>query len=227
MRNKKSIWQRRRRRNRHRRYENNRVSVRERYHRNKPRKEYNPYSKRYDIGNYDINVDWDDYHCDVPYYAIGDQDQICDYCGANFWFDERLNYKKCFKPRFGSKCCNKGKIQIPLPRELPPYLDSLFCSDSEEAIFFQKNIRAFNSLFTFASIKSKFKPKEYEGQGYYVYRVEGVLHHYIGPLESEKGQPSYGLHIYMHDSDEQIEYRCNMYALKKRIISHYQLQGLE
>eukprot|EP01083_Nonionella_stella_P197296 725522_1 len=107
-------------------YAQNGDKIKETYHQNKPKKQYNPYSKRYDVGNFEINVDWDDYRCDVPYYQIGDQDQECEFCGAKFWSDERLNYKKCFKPRFGSKCCNSGKINIPLPRELPPYLESLF-----------------------------------------------------------------------------------------------------
>ncbi len=35
----------------------------ERYHTNKHKKKYNPYSKKYDIGNFEVNVDWDEFYC--------------------------------------------------------------------------------------------------------------------------------------------------------------------
>ncbi len=127
-----------------------------------------------------------------------------------------MNYKRSLQCKFGEKCCNYGKINVPLPPELPPYLESLFFGDSDEANYFRENIRAFNSLFTVASIKSKWRPKDDHGRGPYVYKCHGVVHRYIGSLKPKKGEASMGLQIYMHDSDDQIEYRCNMYDLENK-----------
>eukprot|EP01083_Nonionella_stella_P210842 762904_1 len=215
-------------------YDQNNNSIKQnrnnRYNENKS--PYNAYAKKYNHGNYLINTDtdWKDYHCNVPYYDIGDQDVECEHCGALFWHDERLSHKNSQKNVFGSLCCNYGKIDIPLPKELPPYLHSLFFGNTVAARYFQENIRAFNSLFTFATVKSRFKPK-HQNKGSkpapYVYRCEGVLHHYMGPLEADKTSTPCSLQIYMHDSDEAIEYRCNMFDLDNKPMARNIITGIQ
>ncbi len=197
---------------------------------NKP--QYNVYSKKYDHGNFLINTDipWKDYKCNVPKYDIGKQTSKCEYCKAKFWHDERLSYKTSQKDVFGSLCCNYGKIDIPLPKELPPYLRSLFFGDTEEAKYFKDNIRAFNSLFTFATLKSKFNPRKQNqnsNSAPYVYRCEGVMYRWIGPLKEDKNATPVGLQVYMHDSDESIEYRCNMYDLENKQLAKKIIIGIQ
>ncbi|GKE17412.1 hypothetical protein Tco_1424989 [Tanacetum coccineum] len=46
------------------------------------------------------------------YKDIGDCDCVCEYCGANFWYDERLKgYTRDRKVRY-HKCCSGGKVRL-------------------------------------------------------------------------------------------------------------------
>ena len=65
----------------------------------------------------------------------------CRYCGA-----KRFQYEP---PGF---CCRKGKIHIHIP-EVPAELKRLFTSQvHDDAKYFQKHIRYFNSHFFFTSL---------------------------------------------------------------------------
>ena len=65
----------------------------------------------------------------------------CRYCGA-----KRFQYEP---PGF---CCRKGKIHIHIP-EVPAELERLFTSQvHDDAKYFRKHIRYFNSHFSFTSL---------------------------------------------------------------------------
>ena len=184
-------------------------------------KQYNAYEKKYKHGDFliDQNIAWSNYRCDVKKYEVGEQNVYCSHCKAKFWHDERIGYKSTQKRAFGAACCKNGAIDIPLPRKLTPYLKSLFFGFSEEAIYFRENIRAFNGMFTFASIKSAFNPRKQNTQSNrapYVFRCQGLLYHWIGPLEAKVDKTPVGLQIYMHDNEEAMEYRCNMFDLENK-----------
>ena len=65
---------------------------------------------------------------------------ICEYCGAIRLPNEGLNF-----------CCRQGKVNI-VSTPIPPDLCRLFTSQTDrDALYFRKNIRYFNSHFSFTS----------------------------------------------------------------------------
>jgi hypothetical protein len=65
---------------------------------------------------------------------------ICEYCGAIRLPNEGLNF-----------CCRQGKVNI-VSTPIPPDLCRLFTSQTDrDALYFKKNIRYFNSHFSFTS----------------------------------------------------------------------------
>ena len=66
--------------------------------------------------------------------------RICEYCGAIRFPSER----PCF-------CCRQGKVNI-VNTPIPVELHRLFTSQKDrDALYFRKNIRYFNSHFSFTS----------------------------------------------------------------------------
>ena len=56
----------------------------------------------------------------VERLSLSEYNLECIYCGGIGFKSENLGTNK--KPYFGSLCCNKGKIDLPLYPPLPPYL---------------------------------------------------------------------------------------------------------
>ncbi|XP_047255664.1 uncharacterized protein LOC107846978 isoform X2 [Capsicum annuum] len=67
------------------------------------------------------NIECEDI-CNDEYWDISDANYECEYCGAYFWYEERINkHYKSKRPVF-NLCCNHGKIKLPNSKEPPPTL---------------------------------------------------------------------------------------------------------
>ena len=88
-------------------------------------------------------------HYTTP-WNFGIPSYTCQYCGAILWYEERTKKtQKVSHPKF-TFCCLEGRAQIPLLKEAPPLLKFLLGPESGQKGFkFQKNIRAYNSMFAF------------------------------------------------------------------------------
>ncbi|XP_057803005.1 uncharacterized protein LOC131018296 [Salvia miltiorrhiza] len=90
----------------------------------------------------------------------------CIHCGARIFEYE--------PPTF---CCDNGKVKLAFS-EVPTQLDELFTAQSEEAIDFRRNIRAYNSIFSFTSFGVKLdKELASARQGVYYFRAQGMVYH--------------------------------------------------
>lgn len=68
------------------------------------------------------------------YNDIGDPTFICQFCGANMWYQERtIKQKNTSNPKF-HLCCGVGDIQLPLLINPPDDLKHLlFDNDSSDS----------------------------------------------------------------------------------------------
>src|SRR6266542_1840169 len=78
-------------------------------------------------------------------HELGKMDQICIYCDAKFWLNEKDRNSSCLFPKF-AVCCASGKVYLPHLLELPSYLLNLYTLPNPSANLFRKNIRAYNNI---------------------------------------------------------------------------------
>ncbi|GKB89354.1 hypothetical protein Tco_0961626 [Tanacetum coccineum] len=94
------------------------------------------------------------------YTDFGDCDRRCRYCGASFWYAERL---KGHSHNQGPKyhlCCGGGRIHMQPQCEPPEYIKSLFGNKH-----FMENIRAYNQMFAMTSFGAKIDESINAGRG--------------------------------------------------------------
>ncbi|PWA45222.1 helitron helicase-like domain-containing protein [Artemisia annua] len=87
-----------------------------------------------------------------------DKHFMCHWCGAAFWFGERLKSSKGSRIRYG-RCCGEGKVRLQQERDPPDSIKQLF-KDKH----FMENIRAYNQiLYHFGGANSRsLKPEVVE-----------------------------------------------------------------
>nr|GEU29095.1 DNA helicase [Tanacetum cinerariifolium] len=106
------------------------------------------------------------------YSDLGDCDRRCRYCGASFWYVERLKGHLHNQAPEYHLCCGGGRIQMQPSREPPKYIKSLFQNKH-----FMENIRAYNQ--TLAMTYSRAKIDESINVG------RGPMHHFGGIYNSQ------------------------------------------
>jgi hypothetical protein len=72
----------------------------------------------------------------------------CEFCNATFWYEETDG-----KPP--TKCCHKGKVQLPRYGNPPPFLMSLLTQQDAASRHFRHNIRSYNNIMQIASSSIK------------------------------------------------------------------------
>ncbi|CAI9275385.1 unnamed protein product [Lactuca saligna] len=78
------------------------------------------------------------------YYDCGDCSCVCEFCGALFWFTERvLRYSRVNHPRY-THCCRSGDVVLPNPITPPNVLSRFFEDDS-----FMRNNEVVNRICAF------------------------------------------------------------------------------
>ena len=147
---------------------------------------------------------------------IGKPEYICKHCNVMFWYSER-NKKDTYKNKepIYSNCCKNGTIKIPKYRDPPKFLLNLLQNRDQPVSkhFFQK-IRQYNSLFSFTSMGATIINEINKGDGPYVFKINGQIHHRIGSLiPSNKNEPQYA-ELYIFDTQNEI--RNKIKALSKQ-----------
>ena len=86
------------------------------------------------------------------YYGVASNQ--CKYCGAIFWFEERIRHQRNRdKNIIYTQCCKEGKIKIP-PFKVPPepLCTLLNYNGGSRSKYFLEKIRQYNSLICFTSM---------------------------------------------------------------------------
>lgn len=130
----------------------------------------------------------------------------CVICGA-----KKIQYE------FPTFCCMNGKTTLKA-LEIPPKLYNLFTSQCELGKMFRKNIRAYNTNFSFASMGVNLdKTYNVRSYGVYTFRVNGGIYHRMDQLIPRDGQPRY-LQLYFYDAESELEHRLQWPNLDREIV---------
>ncbi|XP_038698800.1 uncharacterized protein LOC119996288 [Tripterygium wilfordii] len=140
-------------------------------------------------------------------FTFGGPDYACQYCGAIFWFEERLKTGGSQLPVY-SLCCRQGRIKLPELREPPEPLKSLLdYNGSETSKLFRQQIRAYNSIFGLTSTGGKIDRSINDGDAPYIFRLNGQNHHMIGSLLPLAGERPQFAQLYIYDTDNEVANR--------------------
>lgn len=149
---------------------------------------------------------------DSVFYGIPEVHRVlgrsttCVHCGA-----------KRFKFEFATFCCMSGKTKL-ATSYIPPELYRLFTLPDELGKMFRKNIRAYNTNFSFTSMGVTLdKDLSNMKSGVYTFRANGGIYHNIDQLVGRDGTPRY-LQLYFYDSETDFTHRLRFENIDKEII---------
>ncbi|GJX30903.1 DNA helicase [Tanacetum coccineum] len=138
------------------------------------------------------------------YDDLGDCDQQCHYCGATFWYGERLKGHRRAEYHL---CCGGGKMYMQLELEPPKYIKRLFQNKH-----FMENVRAYNQMFAMTSFRSKIDESINTGKGPYIFKVSEQVYHWIGSMCPPVGEAPRFLQLYIYDTDNEVENRMRHFG---------------
>nr|XP_043638232.1 uncharacterized protein LOC122609239 [Erigeron canadensis] len=144
------------------------------------------------------------------YMDIRDCTYVCEFCGALFWFDERvMSVPLGQRPRY-TTCCKHGAVIIDFPVDPPDTLRRLF-----QETHFMNNIRAYNSMFSMTSFGAKVDDSVNQGTGPYVFKITGQISHWLGSICPPPGERRF-LQMYIFDSESEVANRLSCFSNTSR-----------
>jgi hypothetical protein len=144
--------------------------------------------------------------CD-DYVDLGDCDFVCEFCGAAFWFTERLrNVPLKSRPKY-SMCCRGGRVKLCYPIHPPARLKDFFADKQ-----FLANIRGYNSMFAMTSFGASIDSSINTGSSPYVFKVAGQVSHLLGSLCPPPNQKPRFLQLYIYDTDSEVSNHLNSFT---------------
>nr|XP_043611849.1 uncharacterized protein LOC122583518 [Erigeron canadensis] len=145
------------------------------------------------------------------YMDIDDCTNVCEFCGALFWFDERVMSVPLGRRPIYSTCCKRGSVVIDFPVDPPDAIRSLFQENH-----FMNNIRAYNSMFSMTSFGAKVDESINQGNGPYVFKITGQISHWIGSICPPPGERPRFLQMYVFDSENEVSNHLNCFGNSSR-----------
>ena len=157
----------------------------------------------------------------IKHYELGRMDQICVYCDAKFWIEERNHGSNQTSPAF-AVCCAGGKVSLPALLEPPSYLLDLYTSPGPISNSFRKNIRAYNNILACTSFGADVDER-FQMRGISNFRIHGQVYHCIGSLLPEDDNPPMFAQLYIYDTEHENENRHSIIqGLNNDILQHLQ-----
>ncbi|GJW27966.1 hypothetical protein Tco_0044841 [Tanacetum coccineum] len=130
----------------------------------------------------------------------------CESCGALLWHSESIVGNTHANSESYSLYCGRGKVMLPKKLKNPPkQLMDLINKKHQKSTTFIDNIRRYNSMFAFTSIGGKQDKSVNTGRGPYCYMIQGMNYHRMGALLSDEGKPPIFSHLYIYDTENEIE----------------------
>ncbi|CAH1445774.1 unnamed protein product [Lactuca virosa] len=115
------------------------------------------------------------------YLDHGDKIVTCKFCHAKLWIHESLRGQKKGNTSY-SLCCGYGKVELPPLKEAPSSYQNLYKSVDSKSKHFMKNIRRYNSMFSFTSMGGKVDSSINKGNAPYIFKLSGQNYHSMGSL---------------------------------------------
>jgi len=136
----------------------------------------------------------------------------CQYCHAELWYEERVDKSKRGNQVEFSICCGRGKVQLPLLQKPPQLLTNLLSGEDHRSRNFLQNIRSYNSMFAFTSIRGKIDSSMNNGSGPPQFIFNGQNYHRIGSLLPENGSSPKFAQLYIHDTENETTNRIHHFG---------------
>lgn len=125
------------------------------------------------------------------------------------WYNERVNKRRNTRTPTFALCCLQGAVQLPLLKEPPEVLKKLLEGNDLLSKHFQKNIRAYNMIFSFTSIGGKCERSVQKGVGPPMFQLQGENYHLMGSLTPKDGTKGKFGQMYIVDTENEIQNRAN------------------
>ncbi|CAI9279766.1 unnamed protein product [Lactuca saligna] len=136
------------------------------------------------------------------YMDCGDCMCVCAYCGALFWYIERIvNTSTADPPRY-NHCCRGGDVVLPYPSMFPTDFVALYQNSG-----FLRDIRAYNNMFSMTSFGANVDEDVNDNRGTYVFKISGQISHKIGSLCPDPIKGPRFLQLYLFDTGNEVENR--------------------
>ncbi|KAL7583175.1 hypothetical protein Lser_V15G43646 [Lactuca serriola] len=145
------------------------------------------------------------------YFDHGDQIIICQICHAKLWKDESVRGQKKDNTSY-SLCCGYGKVELPPLKEAPSSYRNLYRSVDSKSKHFMKNIRRYNSMFSFTSMGGKVDSSINKGNAPYIFKLSGQNYHSIGSLLPTPGSRPKFCQLYIYDTENEISNRSTTFG---------------
>jgi hypothetical protein len=131
----------------------------------------------------------------------------CPKCFALMFDFEKAARSRQDEPVF-NLCCNGGRLaDIPLYPALPIELQALMNSQTPDAAYFRHNIRAFNTLLSFASVNADSNPQlPSRNQNVFTYSISADVNHIISDVSLNPATARFG-GIYFFEPTQQLDIR--------------------
>ncbi|GKC09691.1 hypothetical protein Tco_1001301 [Tanacetum coccineum] len=141
------------------------------------------------------------------YKSVGRCEYSCEYCGALFWYEERLKGVGRYRQPKYNRCCKGGRVALRTYQIYPDYT-KLLLNDRH----FKENIRAYNHMFSMTSLGAHIDESMNNGRGPYVFKISGQLYHWLGSLCPAEGEPPRFLQLYIYDTDNEVDNRMSHFG---------------
>ncbi|XP_025665010.1 uncharacterized protein [Arachis hypogaea] len=148
---------------------------------------------------------------------VGDPNYECSICGACFWLLERVERDSTVNRPIFTVCCSKGKIQLPYLQKSSDLLYDLINGHDSKSLYFQKNIRSYNSMFAFTSLGSKVLDSVNDERGPPQFIISGQNYHRIGSLLPDAGEKPKFAQLYVYDTQHEIMHRQQIFGQTSEI----------
>ncbi|KAL6536441.1 hypothetical protein OROGR_013013 [Orobanche gracilis] len=156
-----------------------------------------------------VIVDFTSGRTNSEYWDLGDANNNCEYCGALFWYNERLRSTYgSTRPKY-STCCLQEKIELPKMKKPPQLLIDLLSGKTPISNHFIKNIRSYNSIFSFTSLGGKIDNTPNMGTSPPIFKLHGQNYHLIGSLMPTEDQTPKFAQLYIYDTENEVANRIN------------------
>ncbi|XP_071709015.1 uncharacterized protein [Rutidosis leptorrhynchoides] len=141
------------------------------------------------------------------YKDLGDCNNVCNNCDANFWYEERVAWTSRVNDLRYQGCCSQGRVWVPKEPDPPEIMKELMTNTH-----FLENIRAYNQMFSMTSFGAKVDDSINTGRSPYVFRISGQIYHWIGSMCPSEGEPPRFLQMYVYDTEHEVENRLSHFG---------------
>ncbi|XP_071687648.1 uncharacterized protein [Rutidosis leptorrhynchoides] len=153
------------------------------------------------------------------YGDLGDCNCVCSFCGATFWYEERLRISS--NALKFNRCCEGGRVDLPR-EDAPPATFVQLLSNKNDL----DNIRAYNQMFSMASYGAHIDDSVNNNRGPYVFKISDKVYHWIGSFCPEEGDPPRFLQLYIYDTVNEVRNRMRFFGGDSSEVLRTEIVGL-